>query len=65
MKASVIVLTKREQRVVIIIMIALIAGALASRYRNVHPPIPSTKNAPVSATAAPVQSAYDDNGNGD
>lgn len=34
-------LTKREQRVVIIVILALLAGGIAIHYRDLHTPLPA------------------------
>lgn len=55
-------LTKREQRVVIVIMFALVAIALARHYRDVGTiaPMPSSKRSPVPASAPDEERANPD-----
>jgi hypothetical protein len=44
-------LTKREQRVVIVIVLMLLIGTLAARYRNFPPQLPSPP--PTAETLTP------------
>ena len=55
-------LTKREQRVVIVIMFALVAIALARHYRDVGTiaPIPSPKVSPVPSVSPDEERANPD-----
>ena len=54
-------LTKNEQRVVIVIVIALLAGTVTKRYRDVHShlPLPAATTAPSPALSDEDQTAPD------
>jgi hypothetical protein len=54
-------LTKNEQRVMIVIMIALLAGSVTKRYRDLHShlPLPATTTAPSPPLSDEDQPAPD------
>jgi hypothetical protein len=54
-------LTKNEQRVVIVIMIALLAGSVTKRYRDLHShlPLPAATTAPSPLPSDEDQPAPD------
>ncbi|MDB6146717.1 MAG: hypothetical protein JWO45_381 [Spartobacteria bacterium] len=52
MKAPMFVLTKSEQRVVILIVLALLGGAFAIRYRHTQASSPTIKEAPINPAKA-------------
>jgi hypothetical protein len=56
MPQHIFALTRSEQRVVIIIMICLLAGAVAKRYYDGR----MQPAAPVSSSAAPIRPAADE-----
>jgi hypothetical protein len=54
-------LTKREQRVVIIIVLALLSGTMASHFRTLRSKVP----APPAVTATPSPADTDETAGGD
>jgi len=56
-------LTKREQRVVILTMIVLLAGAVAKRYHDAREAVIPAKSAPADSTARPPENSPDDENN--
>jgi hypothetical protein len=54
-------LTKNEQRIVIVIMIALVAGTVAKSYRDIHsrPPLPAVTTSPSAPIPDEDQTAPD------
>jgi hypothetical protein len=54
-------LTKNEQRVVIVIMIALVAGTVTKRYRDINsrPPLPAVTASPSAPIPDEDQTAPD------
>jgi hypothetical protein len=46
-------LTRREQRAVILIVIALVAAAAVKRYRNERAPVIAPKSIPAQASSTP------------
>jgi len=57
---NVFVLTKREQRIVIVIVMALLAATIAKHYRTNRSPISSPTPTSTHATAAPAPSSAED-----
>ena len=56
-------LTKREQRVVILTMIALLVCAVAKRYHDVKEAVIPAKLAPADSTSKPPESSAEDENN--
>jgi hypothetical protein len=54
------VLTKSEQRVVILILLALLAGTIAMHYREKHSHISTPAAAPVQPSAHPDAAPTED-----
>jgi hypothetical protein len=57
---NIFVLTKNEQRVVIVVVMVLLAATIAKHYRDNHSPIPVTPSTPTQPTATPSPSAAGD-----
>jgi hypothetical protein len=57
---NIFILTKNEQRVVIIVITVLLAATLAKHYRDNRSPIPATTSTSMHPTAAPSPSAAED-----
>jgi hypothetical protein len=53
-------LTKGEQRVVILILLALLAGAVAMRYRETRSHVTTPALAPAQPSASPEQDTSDE-----
>jgi hypothetical protein len=60
-KFGIFTLTGREQRVVIIIVMILVAAAVFSRWRNPRNRATSPPETPISATPSPIQKSDNDN----
>jgi hypothetical protein len=54
---NIFVLTKNEQRVVIVVVMVLLAATIARHYRDNRSPIPATTSTTAHPTAAPSPSA--------
>jgi hypothetical protein len=54
---NIFVLTKNEQRVVIVFVMVLLAATLAKHYRDNRSPIPATTSTSSQPTAAPSPSS--------
>lgn len=62
---EIFVLTKREQRAIILIMMALVAAAIANRYHDQKSEVVSTRSTVADPSATPVLHPAEDDADGE
>ena len=52
--ANIFVLTRREQQLILFVVLAFVVGSLTKRYRDAHPRTPAEQRSAVSTTETPT-----------